>query len=162
MADVNDIDRLDLLIIKGMALLQDMLVGLAGHREGLPEEKYKRVPLAQLARRALIKPAEAPLLELILEAAKIRNQPAHELQTDEFVGDFVNLWERLRGDCSWPTDAMQQRDYCQTFFVLIAFELHRCGYDLPQSGQITGAEKIDWERHRRLHADARELRRRPV
>ena len=121
MADVNDINRLDLLIIKGMALLQDMLVGIAAHRTSEPEEKLKRVPIAKLARRALTKPEESQLLDLILSAARIRNQPAHELQTTEFLADFVQLWERSKAEFSWPTDALYQRDYCQTWFVLMAF-----------------------------------------
>jgi len=158
MADLNEIDRLDLLIIKGMALVQDMLVGIAAHRGVGTEEKLRKVPMAKLARQALSRPEEATLLELVLEAAKVRNQPAHQLQTDEFVTDFVDLWNRVKGNHVWPSDAIHQRDYCQTFFVLLAFELHRCGHDLPPTDQLAKGGDVDWERHRRIHDDARRAR----
>ncbi|MHB0972004.1 MAG: hypothetical protein ACYC7A_21425 [Thermoanaerobaculia bacterium] len=157
MDDVNEIDRLDLLIIKGTALVQDMVVGIASHRTAKAETSLSRAPLRKVARLALNEPSEAYLLDLILEVAKIRNRPAHAIETTEFVPKFVRVWERVKGDYEWPSDPIHQRDYCQTFFVMLMFELHRAGYGLPPL-QMGANEKIDWERHRKLHESARRAR----
>jgi hypothetical protein len=75
------------------------------------------------------------------------------------VEPFRILWEKLRGNTTWPTDPIHQRDYCQSFFVMLMFELHRCGYDQPPSDHISGERAIDWERLRRMHEDGRRARR---
>jgi hypothetical protein len=75
MDDVNQIDRLDLLIIKGTALLQDMLVAIAAHRQGGNEAALKKAPLAKVARAALGRPEEARLLELVLKPPRSGTSP---------------------------------------------------------------------------------------
>src|SRR5712691_9364408 len=86
--DMNRIGRMDLLLIKGGAFIQDLLVGMCSSRHGKDEEALRTMPFGKLAKLTLVKPQEAALFDLVLRFGRIRNRVAHELITDEFVKDF--------------------------------------------------------------------------
>jgi len=161
--DLSTIDRIDLLLIKGVAFLQDLLTGVAATRLGVPEDDVRRRfrSFSKLVRKALNRPEEQALRDLILEFARIRNRPAHELEVDEYVAEFRRLWERLRGDFEWPSDSLTQRDYCESLFALICFEIGHCHVGVPPSPYVTGEQKIDWQRLRDDHEERRWARKMP-
>jgi hypothetical protein len=140
-----------------------LLTGVAATRLQIDEDEVRRRfrSFSKLVRIALDKPREEPLRDFILEFAKIRNRPAHELEVDEHIAEFQALWERVRGDFEWPNDPVAQRDYCESLLALLCFEIARCHVDLPPSGQITGEQKIDWAYLRRDHEERRGRRKLP-
>jgi len=156
--DMNTIDRLDLLMIKAIAFLHDLLVAMQAEQTGEPEEELRRrfSSFAKLAKRTLTRPEHQRFRDLLLEFNRIRNSPAHGLITDEFVPELQKLWEKLRGDHVWPADPLHQRDYAQSLFILFAFELGRYHAQLPPSPYILGTEKIRWEHLRSEHEAIRD------
>jgi len=157
---MNTIDRLDLLIIKAIAFLHDLLVAMHAEQTGEPEEEVRRrfTSFAKLIKRTLTKPEHHRFRDLLLEFNRIRNRPAHGLVTDEFVPELQKLWEKLRGDHVWPNDPMAQRDYAQSLFVLFGFEIGRYHVGLAPSPYVLGTKKINWERLRADHEQNRQTR----
>jgi len=137
------------IIIDGCVLIYELLViGFATRTASTPEAvRKKHGKLRPLARAALNTPDQQPLCDLICDIAEVRNTAAHEPISDEdFENRFVVVWSRISGGEPWPESLPIRSDYCRALFSLVGFELQRWQADLPPSGFLTGAPKVDWER----------------
>lgn len=137
------------IIIDGCILIYELLViGFATRTGTTPKAvKRKHGKLRPLARTALNTPDQKPLCNLICGIAEVRNAAAHEpISDEEFEKRFVVVWSGISGGAAWPEPLPDRSTYCRALFSLIAFELGRWQVELPPSGFLTGAQKIDWTR----------------
>jgi hypothetical protein len=136
------------IVIDGCILLHELLViGLATRTNGTPEQvKKKHGRLKPLAREALTDEF-APLGDVILAIADVRNAAAHETITDaDFEAEFVKVWSKVSGGAKWPDSVVARSNYCRALFSLLIFELGRWQVQLTPSGYFSGEQHIEWER----------------